>query len=79
MNSAEIGSIFLWRIAGSKFSAADVCLEFPIEFTAPIPKIDITKYPKVQEWQTKVKQREAYKRAMEKNGEYDLKSLYAMF
>ena len=68
-----------YRIAGDKFTAADVALEFPIEFSEPLPSIDYSSYPNLQAWREKVKRRPAYKQAMDKNGEYDLKSLYSMF
>lgn len=67
------------RIAGDKFTAADVCMEFPVEFTELLPDISLSDYPKIQAWQKKIKQRDAYKKAMDKNGDYDLKSLLKMF
>ena len=69
----------LYRVAGDTFSAADIALEFPVEFAEPHPQIEYSNYPDLQAWQKKVKQRPSFQRAMEKNGEYDLKSLYAMF
>lgn len=65
------------RFVGDQFSAADINLEFPIEFLAVIPGVtSLDKFPKLQAWRANFKKRSAYKKALEANGPYDLNALF---
>ena len=63
------------RLVGDSLTAADIILEFPVEFSAVLPEIDLSKYPKVSAWREKIKQQAGYKKALRANGEYSVARL----
>ena len=65
----------LSRLAGNAFSAADINVEFPVEFSSVLPGINFSKYPKLSAWRDRVKQRNGYKKALKSNGEYNVSGL----
>ena len=60
---------------GGTLTAADINLEFPVEFSAILPEIDFSNYPKVGAWREKIKQQAGYKKALKANGEYNVAGL----
>jgi len=67
---AELGS-HAW-FGGSKFSAADIQMSFPIEAAAA--RMGLAKRPNLQRFLDAIQKRPAYKRALEKGGPYELLS-----
>lgn len=61
---------------GNQFTAADINVEFPAEFSSVAPDIKIAKYPKLQAWLERVKQRDAYKKALKADGDYNVSGLF---
>ncbi len=59
--------------AGNEFSAADIQMSFPIEAAAIRGIVDAGK-PKLKNYLTRIHARPAYKRALERGGEYALLS-----
>ncbi|SDR79368.1 glutathione S-transferase [Halopseudomonas sabulinigri] len=57
--------------AGSEFSAADVQMSFPLEAAAARGGLD-DKWPNLMAFLARIHQRPAYKRALERGGEYDI-------
>lgn len=56
---------------GSEFSAADIQMSFPIEAASERMGLE-ENYPHLHQFLLKIHDREAYKRALEKGGEYSL-------
>jgi glutathione S-transferase len=56
--------------AGDEFSAADIQLSFPLEAAAARGGLD-GKYPKLSAFLERIHARPAYRRALERGGEYD--------
>lgn len=63
------------RLAGDAFTAADINIEFPVEFSAVLPGISFSSYSKLSAWREAVKERAAYKKALKANGEYNVAGL----
>jgi glutathione S-transferase len=61
----------LW-FAGSKMGLADFDMSFGMDMASARGYFDGKKYPKVKTWLEKIHAREAYKKALEKGGGYDL-------
>lgn len=57
--------------AGSVFSAADVQMSFPVE-AALTRGAKPGQYPKLEAWLKRIQSREAYRRALERGGPYEL-------
>ena len=57
--------------AGADFSAADIQMSFPIEAAASAGALQ-KRRPKLRGWLQRIREREAYQRALEKGGPYDL-------
>ncbi len=68
---AELGKS-TW-FAGSEFSGADIQMSFPLEAAAARGGLD-AKYPKATAFLKRIHARPAYKRALERGGEYSLLS-----
>lgn len=68
---AELGKS-TW-FAGSEFSGADIQMSFPLEAAAARGGLD-AKYPKATAFLKRIHARPAYKRALERGGEYSLMS-----
>lgn len=47
---------------GSEFSAADIMMHFPLNYTFLINVVDRTRFPNINEWMTRVEARPAYQR-----------------
>lgn len=60
--------------AGDEFSAADVQMSFPLEAAAARGGLDKAKYPKLAAWLERIHARPAYRRAIERGGEYGIVS-----
>jgi glutathione S-transferase len=58
----------LW-FAGAEFTAADVQMSFPVEAAAARAGLDAGR-PRLMDWLNRIHAREAYKRAVERGGEY---------
>jgi glutathione S-transferase len=58
--------------AGQNLGLADFCLTWPMDHASQRGYFEAVKYPKVAEWHKRVKERPAYKRALEKGGVYDM-------
>jgi glutathione S-transferase len=58
----------LW-FAGGEFTAADVQMSFPVEAAAARAGLDAGR-PRLMDWLNRIHAREAYKRAVERGGEY---------
>jgi len=56
--------------AGDTFSAADIQMSFPLEAVAS--RLDLSDYPKIQEFVDRIHDRGAYKKALERGGPYEL-------
>jgi glutathione S-transferase len=50
--------------AGSRFSAADIIMHFPLATMRTFTKLDVSKYPNIMAWLRRVSARPAYQRAM---------------
>ena len=50
---------------GQAFSAADIMMLFPVNFAGGLNVVDLTAYPNVVAWRTKVESRPAYKKMLE--------------
>ncbi|MEO8604265.1 MAG: glutathione S-transferase [bacterium] len=59
--------------AGNEFSAADIQMSFPLEAAASRAGLDATR-PKLMAFLQRIHAREAYQRALEKGGKYELLS-----
>ncbi len=57
--------------AGAEFSAADVQMSFPVEAAATRGGLS-AKQPKLSDWLTRIHDRPAYKRALERGGPFNL-------
>jgi glutathione S-transferase len=55
--------------AGQEMTAADIMMSFPVEAAASRGGLD-KRYPRLQQFLTRIHGREAYKRALEKGGPY---------
>jgi glutathione S-transferase len=51
---------------GAEFSAADIMMVFPLNFAMALNIVDKTKYPKINEWKTRMDARPAYQRMLAK-------------
>jgi glutathione S-transferase len=60
----------LW-FAGGEFTAADVQMSFPVEAAAARAGLDAGR-PRLMDWLNRIHAREAYKRAIERGGEYSI-------
>ena len=67
--AAEIGKTG-W-FAGSEFTAADIQMSFPLEAAAARGGLDQSR-PKLMAWLERIHARPAYKRALERGGEYTI-------
>jgi glutathione S-transferase len=56
--------------AGAEFSAADIQMSFPLEAAAARGGLD-EQYPKLQDFLSRIHARPAYRRAIERGGQYD--------
>jgi glutathione S-transferase len=56
--------------AGAEFSAADIQMSFPLEAAAARGGLD-GQYPKLQDFLSRIHGRPAYRRALERGGQYD--------
>ena len=54
---------------GAEFTAADVQMSYPVEAAAERAGLD-DRYPKLQEWLSRIHARAAYRRALEQGGPY---------
>jgi len=68
---AELGKA-PWFV-GNEFSAADIQMSFPLEAAAARAGLDATR-PKAMDFLQRIHARDAYKRALEKGGTYELLS-----
>jgi len=68
---AELGKS-TW-FAGSEFSAADIQMSFPLEAAASRAGLDASR-PKLMDFLARIHARPAYRRALERGGEYELLS-----
>ncbi|BAZ10789.1 glutathione S-transferase [Calothrix sp. NIES-4071] len=59
--------------AGEEFTGADIQMSFPLEVVAANPK-EIENRPKIKEFVERIHARPAYKRALERGGQYDFAS-----
>ena len=66
---AEIGRTG-W-FAGSELTAADIQMSFPLEAAAARGGLDRSR-PKLMDWLDRIHARSAYKRALERGGEYSI-------
>lgn len=57
--------------AGAEFSAADIQMSFPLEAAAARGGLDARR-PKLMDWLERIHARPAYKRALERGGEYSI-------
>lgn len=58
--------------AGGEFSAADVQMSYPLEAAAASGGVDATKQPRMVDWLDRIHARDAYKRALDKGGPYQV-------
>lgn len=58
--------------AGEQLGQADFLMSWPMDMAVQRGYFDAKLYPKVAEWHRRVRERPAYKRALEKGGSYDL-------
>lgn len=65
---AELGK-HPW-FAGEEFTAADIQLSFPLEAAAARGGLDAGRYPKLSAFLERIHARPAYRRALERGGEY---------
>jgi glutathione S-transferase len=65
---AELGKS-AW-FTGDQFSAADIQMSFPLEAAAARGGLD-QQYPKLQDFLSRIHARPAYRRAIERGGQYD--------
>lgn len=54
------------------FSAADIIMSFPVMGTAARAPNGLNEHPLLNKWLTSIKERPAFKRALEKGGEFTL-------
>lgn len=59
---------------GDEFSAADIQMSFPIEAAAARMGLTQSSFPKTSAWLERIHARPAYKRALERGGEFQLMS-----
>lgn len=59
-------------LMGSSPGRADFLMSWPVDCCLARGYLDIKKYPKLDAWYQRCQARPAYKRAVEKGGEYDL-------
>ena len=59
--------------AGGEFSAADVQMSFPVEAAAARGGLDARR-PRLMDWLARIHAREAYRRALERGGEFSILS-----
>jgi len=55
---------------GDEFTAADIQMSFPLELLANVPQ-QVENRPHIKEFLARIHERSAYKRAIERGGEYD--------
>ena len=55
---------------GEEFTAADIQMSFPLELLADVPQ-QLESRPKIKEFLARIHERTAYKRGIERGGEYD--------
>ena len=60
--------------SGQKMGIADFCMMWPMDIAEQRGWFDGTKYPKITGWLKRIQGKEAYKRAVEKSGGYNLKT-----
>jgi glutathione S-transferase len=58
--------------AGERLGQADLLMSWPMDMAFQRGYFDASLYPKVAEWQKRVHERPAYKRALDKGGSYNL-------
>ncbi|KAF2179049.1 hypothetical protein K469DRAFT_717563 [Zopfia rhizophila CBS 207.26] len=58
--------------AGEKIGLADFNMTWPMDVASTRDYFDARKYPKVMKWHMTVKERPAYRKALQKGGSYDL-------
>jgi len=58
---------------GEEFTAADIEMSFPLELLASLPK-QLESRPNIKEFVHRIHERPAYKRGIERGGEYDFAS-----
>jgi glutathione S-transferase len=58
--------------AGAEFTAADIQLSFPLEAAGARGGLDAARYPKLSAYLERIHARPAYRRAIERGGEYQL-------
>jgi glutathione S-transferase len=58
--------------AGSEFTAADIQMSFPVEAAAPRAGLTEATHPHIHAFIERIHERPAYKRALERGGEYAL-------
>ena len=58
---------------GEEFTAADIQMSFPLELLADVPQ-QVESRPNIKDFLKRIHERPAYKRALEKGGEYDFAS-----
>lgn len=58
--------------AGERLGQADFLMSWPMDMAVQRGYFDASLYPKVADWQKRVHERPAYKRALEKSGSYNL-------
>jgi len=60
--------------AGDEFSAADIQMSFPLEAATVRSSLSRATHPKIFDWIERIHDRPAYKRALERGGEFKLAS-----
>ncbi|KAM3069068.1 hypothetical protein ACMFMG_004249 [Clarireedia jacksonii] len=60
---------------GETLGRSDVMLSFPVDFLTAKEYVDLSKYPKIEQWRKRVQTRDAWKRALEKGNGYELAKL----
>lgn len=55
---------------GDSFSAADIQMSFPLE--AAVSRVDVADFPNIRGFVDRIHERDAYKRALERGGPYNL-------
>jgi glutathione S-transferase len=59
-------------MGGAAPARADFIISFPVDLCTAAGMVDITKYPRVEKWHTRVHDRPAWKRSLEKGNGYNL-------
>lgn len=58
--------------AGRKLGLADFCLSWPLDLVSQRRYLDPARYPRLADWLRRIHAREAYQRAVDRSGSYDL-------